>query len=285
MKKLVFFGAGSMAEALMSGIIENGLLKGSQIWVTNRNNQKKLNQLEQTYGINGSYDYNELFADADAVILAMKPKDAAGAINEFKSFLRNDILLISVLAGVSLETMEQAAEKPLAIIRAMPNTSAAVSRSATAIAVNQRVTEAQKRIAQKLFETVGFTAFVQEEQLDAVTGLSGSGPAYIYYLVEAMEKSAVEIGLEQKLAKDLIVQTLIGAAAMMATSEKTPEELRLQVTSPGGTTEAGIAILEKHGVQEAFISCIKEAALHSRKMGEALSSELGRSKQPIKLSE
>ncbi|KKK33273.1 pyrroline-5-carboxylate reductase [Mesobacillus campisalis] len=285
MKKLVFFGAGSMAEALMSGIIENGLLKGSQIWVTNRNNQKKLKQLEQTYGINGSYDYNELFADADAVILAMKPKDAAGAINEFKSFLRDDILLISVLAGVSLETMEQAAEKPLAIIRAMPNTSAAVSRSATAIAGNQRVTEAQKRIAQKLFDTVGFTAFVQEEQLDAVTGLSGSGPAYIYYLVEAMEKSAVEIGLEQKLAKDLIVQTLIGAAAMMATSEKTPEELRLQVTSPGGTTEAGIAILEKHGVQEAFISCIKEAANHSRKMGEALSSELGSGKQPIKLSE
>jgi pyrroline-5-carboxylate reductase len=285
MKKLVFFGAGSMAEALMSGIIENGLLKGSQIWVTNRNNQKKLKQLEQTYGINGSYDYNELFAGADAVILAMKPKDATGAINEFKSFLRDDILLISVLAGVSLETLEQAAEKPLAIIRAMPNTSAAVSRSATAIAGNQRVTEAQKRIAQKLFDTVGFTAFVQEEQLDAVTGLSGSGPAYIYYLVEAMEKSAVEIGLEQKLAKDLIVQTLIGAAAMMATSEKTPEELRLQVTSPGGTTEAGIAILEKQGVQEAFISCIKEAANHSRKMGEALSSELGSSKQPIKLSE
>jgi pyrroline-5-carboxylate reductase len=285
MKKLVFIGAGSMAEALMSGITENRLLKGSQIWVTNRHNQKKLEQLEQAYGVNGSYDYKELFTGADAVILAMKPKDAANAIKEFKSFLNDQILLISVLAGVSIDTMEEAAEKQLAIIRAMPNTSAAISKSATAIAVNERVTEAQKGIAKELFDTVGFTAFVQEEQLDAVTGLSGSGPAYIYYLAEAMEKSAVEIGLEQKLAKDLIVQTLLGAAAMLATSEKTPEELRLQVTSPGGTTEAGIAILEKHEVQEAFVSCIKEAAIHSRRMGEALSSELGRGKHPIKLSE
>lgn len=281
MKKLVFIGAGAMAEALMSGIIENKLLEGSQIWATNRQNQKRLDQLKTAYGVNGSYKYEELLENADAVILAMKPKDAASAIAELAPFLTDRLLVISVLAGVSTGTIEKAAGKQLAIARAMPNTSAAVNKSATAIATNERVTEKQKGLAKELFDTVGVTAFVKEQQLDAVTGLSGSGPAYIYYLVEAMEKSAQQIGIEQHLAKELIVQTLLGAAEMLIKSDKSPKQLRLEVTSPGGTTEAGVSILEKHGVQEAMISCIMEAAAHSKKMGEILSSELNKAHQAI----
>lgn len=280
MKKLVFIGAGSMAEAIMSGIIENKLIDREQIWITNRNNQQKLDHLKKTYGVNGSYNYEELFTDADAVILAMKPKDAVSAIGEVKSFLNKEILVISVLAGVSIETIEAAAGKQLAVVRTMPNTSAAINQSATAIAVNDRVTPLQKQLAKKLFKTVGFTAFVNEEQLDAVTGISGSGPAYIYYLVEAVEKSAADIGLEPKLAKDLFIQTLRGAASMLANSEKSPEQLRMEVTSPGGTTEAGISMLQKHEVQKAFISCIKAATAHSEQMGKALSLELTVTKQP-----
>ena len=125
----------------------------------------------------------------------------------------------------------------------MPNTSAAVGKSATAVAVNERVTPQQIESMKNLFGTVGLTTFVEEEQLDAVTGLSGSGPAYIYYLIEAMEKSAVEVGLNKEMASELIVQTLIGAAEMVKNSTKSSEQLRRDVTSPGGTTEAGVRCL------------------------------------------
>lgn len=273
MKKLVFIGGGSMAEALISGIVENQLVDGKDIWVTNQQNEKKLALLQTQYGIHYTYDLRLLFQGADAVILAMKPKDAATAVSKIKDYLTKDVLLISVLAGVSIETIETLADQRLAIARAMPNTSAAVGKSATAIAVNQRVTEQQSRIISELFATVGMTAFVAEDDLDAVTGLSGSGPAYIYYLVEAMENSAAEIGLERAMAKELIVQTLIGAAEMLKTSEKSPSQLRKEVTSPGGTTEAGIQILQENGVQKAFIACIKAAAARSRKMGEELTEK------------
>ncbi|XJZ26136.1 pyrroline-5-carboxylate reductase [Bacillota bacterium Lsc_1132] len=273
MKKLVFVGAGSMAEALISGIIEKQLVDGKNIWVTNHQNEKKLALLKTQYGVNYTYELSALFDGADAVILAMKPKDAAASVTKIKRYLTKDMLIISVLAGVSIDTIDTLVDQQLAIARAMPNTSAAVAKSATAIAVNQRVTEQQSRIISELFATVGMTAFVSEDELDAVTGLSGSGPAYIYYLVEAMENSAAEIGLERQIAKELIVQTLIGAAEMLKTSEKSPSQLRKEVTSPGGTTEAGIRILQENGVQEAFIACIKAAAARSRKMGEELTEK------------
>ncbi|WP_423407315.1 pyrroline-5-carboxylate reductase [Heyndrickxia sp. MSNUG] len=274
MKKLVFVGAGSMAEAMISGIGASGLLPGEHMWLTNKQDTHRLQTLEQKYGVRTTYNYDELFSDADTVVLAMKPKDAAMAIGEIKSYLTDGMLVISVLAGVSIAAIEAAAGASLAVARVMPNTSAAIGKSATALAVNENVTGEQKWRVKELFNTIGLTAIVEESQLDAVTGLSGSGPAYIYYLVEAMEKSAVEIGLEKHTAKQLIIQTLLGAAEMLTKSDKEPSQLRFEVTSPGGTTEAGISILEKHGVQSAFISCIKEATAQSRKLGSLLGSEL-----------
>lgn len=274
MKKIAIVGAGSMAEAFISGILENGLIGQKNIWVTNHSNQERLTYLKERYGIQTTYDFDALFNDADIVMLAMKPKDAGSAIDIIREQLTENMLLVSVIAGVSMNTIEILARKPLSIARAMPNTSAAVGKSATAIAVNERVSAEQLTTIRNLFETVGMAAFVEENQLDAVTGLSGSGPAYIYYLIEAMENSAVEIGLEKQMAKQLIVQTLIGAAEMVKSSAKPPEQLRREVTSPGGTTEAGVRILEEGKVQQAFISCIKAAAAQSKKMGDALSSQL-----------
>ena len=274
MKKLVFVGAGSMAEAMISGIGASGLLPGDQIWVTNKQDTDRLQKLKQKYGIKPTYDLGELFENADAVVLAMKPKDAASAIEEIKNYLSEGMLVISVLAGVAIKAIEAAAGQSLAVARAMPNTSAAIGKSATALAVNAHVSEAQKTVVKGLFNTVGLTTIVEEKQLDAVTGLSGSGPAYIYYLVEAMEISAAEIGLEKQIAKQLIIQTLLGAAEMLTKSDKEPAQLRFEVTSPGGTTEAGINILEQHGVQSAFISCIKEATAQSKRLGHLLGNEL-----------
>lgn len=274
MKKLAFIGAGSMAEAFISGILENSLIERKNIWVTNNSNAQRLKELSDTYGVRTTYDLNELFSGADIVILSMKPKDAATAIQSIREYLSENTLLVSVLAGVSMSTIETLARLPIAIVRAMPNTSAAVGKSATAVAVNKRVTSHQIELMKNLFGTVGLTTFVEEEQLDAVTGLSGSGPAYIYYLIEAMEKSAVEVGLDKEMASELIVQTLIGAAEMVKNSTKSSEQLRRDVTSPGGTTEAGVRVLEEHQVQQAFISCIKAATTQSKKMGAALRSQL-----------
>jgi pyrroline-5-carboxylate reductase len=274
MKKLAFIGAGSMAEAFISGILENGLIDSKNIWVTNNSNAEKLKKLSDTYGVRSTYDLTELFAGTEMVILSMKPKDAATAIQSIREYLTEEMLVVSVLAGVSMSTIETLARLPIAIVRAMPNTSAAVGKSATAVAVNDRVTSQQIELMKNLFGTVGMTTFVEEEQLDAVTGLSGSGPAYIYYLIEAMEKSAVEVGLDKEMASELIVQTLIGAAEMVKNSTKTSEQLRRDVTSPGGTTEAGVRVLEEHQVQQAFISCIKAATDRSKKMGAALRSQL-----------
>lgn len=276
MRKLVIVGAGSMAEALISGIVKEHLIDSEKIWVTNRTNEKKLTMLKEQYGVTITYNLKELFDGAEVVVLAVKPKDVEDALKSLHHYLTEQMLLISVLAGVSINVMETLAGKQLAIVRAMPNTSAAVGKSATAIAVNSNVSKEQLELSKLLFETVGLTTFVNEEQLDAVTGLSGSGPAYIYYLVEAMENSAVEIGLERQLAKELIVQTLVGAAEMLKSTTKPSSKLRQEVTSPGGTTEAGIRILEENQVQHAFISCIKAAASQSKKMGNALMRSIKR---------
>lgn len=274
MKKISIIGAGSMAEALISGIVENQLIKAEQIWVTNRSNKEKLQKLHEQYGVTTTYNNEKMLENTNIVILAMKPKDVASAIIQIKDYLTEEMLIISLLAGVSMTSIEMLAQKSVSIVRAMPNTSAAIGQSATALAVNPIVSENEKNTAKKMFDTVGLTVFVQEEQLDAVTGLSGSGPAYIYYLIEAMEKSAVEIGLDGELAKELIVQTLIGAAGMVSKSMKPPKQLRKEVTSPGGTTEAGLRILKEHQVQEAFIQCIKEATTQSQRLGLALAKEL-----------
>jgi pyrroline-5-carboxylate reductase len=280
MKKLAIIGAGSMAEALISGILEKNLINKNKLWVTNHSNETRLANLREKYGIQTTYDLEELFEEADIILLAMKPKDAATAIQSIHEHLNAQMLVVSVLAGVSISTIELLARKQLAVVRSMPNTSAAVGKSATAVAVNERVSLSQIETTKKLFGTVGLTSFVEEEQLDAVTGLSGSGPAYIYYLIEAMEKSAVEVGLDKQMASELIVQTLLGAAEMVKNSRKSSTQLRKEVTSPGGTTEAGIRILEEHGVQQAFISCIKAATAQSKKMGAALRTQLEVSEQP-----
>lgn len=274
MEKLVFVGAGSMAEAVISGIIQNQLIDKKKIWVTNRSNQEKLTQIHEQYGVTTSYNHEEIFENAEMVILAMKPKDASSAIEKIKPYLTTNMLVVSMLAGVSLESIALLAEKNISIIRAMPNTSAAIGKSATALAVNDKVTEEQKMQAKMLFDTVGLTVFVGEEQIDAVTGVSGSGPAYIYYIVEAMEKSAVELGLEGELAHALIVQTLTGAAGMLSASSKTPAQLRKDVTSPGGTTEAGLNVLGAHNVGDAMEQCIKEAADRSKRLGASITEEI-----------
>jgi pyrroline-5-carboxylate reductase len=208
--------------------------------------------------------------EADIVIFAMKPKDATEGITSVAPAIDEHQLIISVLAGVATETIVSLIGKNVAVVRAMPNTSAAIGHSATALALGRYANEKHLSVAKELFRTVGIVTVVPEEDLHAVTALSGSGPAYVYYLVEAMEKTANEIGLDRSVAKELILQTIIGAAQMLKATNKHPCTLRKEVTSPGGTTEAGIEVLERYRYQEAVIACIKRATKRSEELGKAL---------------
>ncbi|MDV5065032.1 pyrroline-5-carboxylate reductase ProI [Bacillus sp. W1] len=269
-QNISFLGAGSIAEAIIGGLLHANVVKGEQITVSNRSNETRLQELHKKYGVKGTHNKKELLTDTNILFLAMKPKDVAEALTPFKEYIHHNLLIISLLAGVSTHSIRNLLEKDIPIIRAMPNTSAAILKSATAISPSKHATKEHIQTAIALFETIGLVSVVEEEDMHAVTALSGSGPAYIYYVVEAMEEAAKEIGLKEDIAKSLILQTMIGAAEMLKASEKHPSILRKEITSPGGTTEAGIEVLQEHKFQQALISCITQAAQRSHNLGKTL---------------
>lgn len=266
--KLAFIGAGSMAEAILSGILKQELVRSEQIFVTNHSNQVRLDLLKEHYHVQASHDKREVLQDADVVVLSMKPYDMSAAIDSIKSYLKPNQIVISVAAGVSTDYISLLVKGDNPIIRAMPNTSASIGLSATALAKGNTATEKHLTVAEQLFKTIGMTVNVEEQKMDAVTAISGSGPAYIYYLVEAMEKVAIDLGLDADIAKSLIIQTIIGAGEMLKSSEETPEKLRENITSPNGTTEAAIHTLKKYDFQKAIIECVKSASERSKELGK-----------------
>ncbi|USK69072.1 pyrroline-5-carboxylate reductase [Peribacillus asahii] len=274
MKKITFIGAGSMAEAIISGLVAQQVVDPKNINVTNKSNEARLASLNEKYGVTGTRNIQEAMKESDVVLLAVKPKDMLATMQSIQPYITTEMMLVSVAAGVHTVSLEGIAAKEVAVIRAMPNTSATVGQSATAISTNAYTTAEQRQTAITLFETIGSVVVVEEEQLDAVTGLSGSGPAYLYYLVEAMEKSAQDLGLDAGTAKQLIIQTMLGAAEMLKHSTKSPATLRKEVTSPGGTTEAGLKVLQNYEVDQAFIACIEEATAQSKRMGKQISDQL-----------
>lgn len=267
--KISFIGAGSMAEAMISGMLEKRIVKPGDICAHNRTNKKRLRTLEQKYGIRAADGLNQLFEGPDAVILAVKPKDAPDVLESVRPLVSPDTLLVSVAAGITIPFIENKIGRHIPVARAMPNTSAKVGLSATGIAFNAAATKQHRHRAFAIFSAVGMATAVKEEQLDAVTGLSGSGPAYIYYIAEALQQSAAEIGLDTQTAKQFILQTIIGAAEMLKTSAEPPEALRKAVTSPNGTTEAAIRVLDEREVKQAFIDCVKAAAKRANELSNA----------------
>ena len=274
MPKIAFVGAGSMAEAIIAGITSKKDFDATNITAMNRSNEERRTFLTQTYGITTTTNYETLLQNAKIVFLAVKPKDILQALLEIKGYIQKDMLIISVIAGVSVTSIEDILQQKIAIIRSMPNTSATIGKSATAITPNESVTEEQLQLAVSLLETIGKVTIVEEKQLDAVTGLSGSGPAYIYYIIEAMESAAEQLGLEKDSAKELIVQTILGAAEMLQHSPKTPAQLRKEVTSPGGTTEAGLNVLQERDVKQSLIDCIVTASKQSEYLGQKSTEEI-----------
>ena len=270
-KKIGFIGGGNMANSLISGLIASGH-SAQQIWVSDAD-QEKLSSLATSMHINTSASNDALIAEVDVVVLAVKPQVIAEVIKSSKdSFDQSSALIVSIAAGINQQSLSKWLGVDKAIVRCMPNTPALVQTGATGLHANNNVTEEQHDLAENIMRSVGISVWVESEsELDAVTAVSGSGPAYFFLLMEAMEKSAFELGLSQSTAQLLIEQTALGAARIALESTESPGELRKRVTSPGGTTEQAIKTFEQGG----FADLVKQAMQAANDRSISLSKELG----------
>ncbi len=259
-----------MAEAILRGLLERQVAAPDQIIVTNRHNHTRLEQLQSQYGINTACDQEQkeqAIKEAELLLLAVKPKDAEAALTAVRHCLRPDQLLISVLAGVSIASLQRYAGTTLPIVRTMPNTSSTIGLGATGISLSPAVTAEQQTQAMTIFEAIGTVKLVEEDQLHVVTALSGSGPAYVYYMIEAMMEAAVSMGMDESTAKELAVQTILGAAEMVQRTGEEPSTLREKVTSPGGTTYAALERFRQLNYKDIVKQAMTSAEARSREMG------------------
>lgn len=266
MKNIAFIGAGSMAEAIISGWVQKGSFAKEHIYVKNRSDINRLLELKDTYGVQILTDLAKL-KEMDLIVLAMKPKDARDALAVIRPHIAEHTMVLSVLAGISIDTItEGLGMRPVA--RVMPNTSATIGMSASGISFNSLVDDETKQLFLNLLQAIGIVIEVEEDQLHAVTALSGSGPAYIYYLIEAFEQIGTQYGLPKEVVRNLMVQTVAGSASMLTLGKDEPAELRRKVTSPGGTTEAGIRALNENQFMEAIAACVESAEKRSRELAK-----------------
>ncbi|MDQ0205657.1 pyrroline-5-carboxylate reductase [Alkalicoccobacillus murimartini] len=260
-----------MAEAIIGGLISRNIVSPHSITAANLQDQLRLEYIEETYKVNVQSDRLEAVKEADIIILAMKPKNLHDAIAHIKPVLTNDQLVVSVIAGIPTSLIEEELGAPIPVIRTMPNTSAKVGESASAICRGAYATDAHLATVETLFRAIGSVSLVKEEQMDAVTGVAGSGPAYFYYMIEAMEKAACEAGLSEEQAHELVTQTVVGVGKRLQNTKKSPSELYQEVMSPGGTTEAGIHTLRDHSFQQTVQSAVGKAVHRSKELGQVLS--------------
>jgi len=265
--RVFFLGAGSVSEALIKGLLHARLLSAEQVTISNRKNTLRLETLQRRYSVSVAQDRLASCAQADLLILAAKPFDLPVALREFLPAISSRQLVISLAAGISTATIEQQLAQSVPVIRSMPNTSSAVQASATALCAGKWASSEHMELAQHFFSAIGISVVVAESQMDAVTGLSGSGPAYFYYVVEALLEAAQQCGLPAETARTLLVQTIYGAARMLQESGEDPAELRRQVTSPNGTTMAGLSVLEAGGAYQLLLQTVKSATSRSAEMG------------------
>jgi pyrroline-5-carboxylate reductase len=251
-------GAGNMADALVRGLLGRGVVTPDRCIVTNRSNDLRLARFAREWFVVTTRDKARLVRDADVVVLAVKPADLPGVLGEIAPHVEGRHVLVSVAAGVALSTIEGVLDRA-AVVRAMPNTSAAVGASVTALCAGRLADEPRLAVARRLFEAVGPVVTVPERFFDAVTGVSGSGPAYVYLLAEAMLDAAEREGIAREVALALVSQTVLGAGRMLVETGDDPAVLRARVTSPGGTTMAGVEALVDAGFPAAVARAVARA--------------------------
>lgn len=268
-----FIGGGNMATSLISGLLASGL-PPQQIWVSDTN-QALLTQHAEQLQVNVSPDNAAVIAAVDVVVLAVKPQVMRQVIEPLASQIQQrNVLVVSIAAGISQQSLTRWLGSQVAIVRCMPNTPALVLTGATALHANDQVNSSQRDLAENILRAVGICLWVKDEaQLDAVTAVSGSGPAYYFLLMEAMEKAALELGLDEHSARLLIQQTALGAAKIALESAESPQQLRQRVTSPGGTTQKAIETFQADGFEALVAKALHAARDRSIEMSEQLGAD------------
>ena len=267
--KIAFLGAGNMTEALVAGIIKGKLSEPSFLLATDIS-PTRLKLLKDRYQIQVGGQNLAAVLWADVIILCVKPQVVNEVLTEIQSSVSEKQLFITVAAGVPIKSLQKKIGQTIPLVRAMPNTPAVIQEGVTALAGCNGLSIEQLKVAQGLFESVGKVVVVAESLMDAVTGLSGSGPAYVYLVIEALIDGGVRVGLPRNIAHILAVQTVLGAAKMVRETGEHPALLKDRVTSPGGTTIAGLQRLEEGGLRATLIEAVEAATHRSSELGKSM---------------
>lgn len=255
-----------MAEAIIRGLVETADVAPDRVWAS-APKRERLDKLTQRYGIHVTTSNVELATQVQILVLSVKPQIMDRVLLEVSKKVEKDTLVISVAAGTPIEAIESRLPSGARVIRAMPNTPALVSCGATALSPGSHATDEDLALARFVFDAVGITMTLEEGQLDAVTGLSGSGPAYVFLILEAFADAGVKVGLSRRDAQKLAAQTMMGAAKMLLETDEHPGRLRDMVTSPGGTAIAGLHTLEQGGLRTTLINAVESATRRAQELG------------------
>jgi pyrroline-5-carboxylate reductase len=261
-----FIGAGNMAEAMIGGLVRGNHVPPNKI-VASDPRKERLDELQKQFGIDVTTVNREIVQRSGLVVLSIKPQIMDKVLREIGEHMKPGTLVVSIAAGVDTEMIEAAVADGVRVVRAMPNTPALVGAGATAIAAGKHASETDLATAKALFDAVGITVELDESHLDAVTGLSGSGPAYIFLILEALADAGVKVGLSRRNAQRLAAQTVMGSAKMLLETDEHPGRLKDMVTSPGGTAIAGLHTLEEGGLRTTLINAVETATKRARELG------------------
>ena len=271
-EKIGFIGGGKMGEALAKGLIRAKLSTADSIIVSDVDN-KRCQVFEEETGIKTTQDNREVTANSDVIILAVKPNIMGTILEELKNDITSEHLVVSIAAGIPLNFMESSLNEGCRAIRVMPNTPCLVGETAAGDALGKNATLDDGELVGRILNAVGKSYLLEEKYLDAVTGLSGSGPAFIYMVIEALADGGVKMGLPRDVSTELAAQTAFGAAKMVLESNTHIGELKDSVTSPGGTTIEGLHALEKGGLANTLINAVEAATKKSKRLGKAFSKQ------------
>lgn len=267
-KTIGFIGAGNMAEAMIRGLLRGGDFAIAQIAASGPR-EERMRELRDAYGIYATTD-NKVPAASEIVVLSVKPQILSRVLDDVGSTISSDALVISIAAGIPVASIQSRLAPGTRVVRAMPNTPALVDAAATAIARGEFASDSDLEEAKRIFDAIGTTVILDESLMDAVTGLSGSGPAYVFLILEALSDAGVKVGLSRRTAQLLAAQTVLGSAKMLLETNEHPGRLKDMVTSPGGTAITGLHTLEHGGVRTTLMNAVEAATRRSRELGEAL---------------
>jgi pyrroline-5-carboxylate reductase len=265
-KTLGFVGGGQMAEALIKGLLSKELLKPSRITASDLSEDRR-NHLKESFGINITSENKEAVTGSEIIILAVKPQVMSTVLEDIGPVVSSNHIVVSIAAGITIHSLEKRLPEGTRVVRVMPNTPALVQAGAAALCKGAAASQGDLDIVRQILEAVGKAVVVPEALMDAVTGLSGSGPAYVFTFIEGLIDAGVREGLPRTVAHELVVQTVLGAALMCQNTGKHPAELTTMVTSPGGTTVAGLHVMERAALRGILLDAVRAATERSRELG------------------